>query len=646
MLQRPNVRTFHTIVVGSGCAGLNCADSLYDLGVTDVAIVTEGIRMGTSINTGSDKQTYYKLSTSGCEMDSVYDMAKTYFDCGCMQGYHALTEAASSLRAFYKLITLGVDFPKNEFGEYVGYRTDHDARHRATSCGPLTSRFMAEKLLGSVKKKNIPVFEDRRVIQVLTKDGRACGVLTIDGAGKPELFLTQNVVLATGGPSGIYAASVYPPSQTGSLAIALEAGAEAVNLTEWQYGIASTDFRWNLSGTYMQVLPRFISRDAEGTVREFLPEYLGEDYLSLVFQKGYNWPFCPSKLSGNEQSSRIDLAVYAERQKGREVYLDYTCEPVGYAPDALSKEAEAYLKNSDVISVKTPAARLRAMNERAYRLFLSNGIDLETEPIRIDVCAQHCNGGIACDADYMATTVERLFVCGECAGVFGITRPGGSALNNTQVSSLRAAEKIASYKDTDILSEAQAMQIAAKKLAFLENLANGHLCCADILAQRAALGNKMSRSCAFVRHSESLTEVIDELTSHLRAFSDAEYSTEPALLKELMIDYDLLLSAYAVATAQDAYRKAGLQSRGSFILTDGEMPKLEEIVCEPDKSTVFCLRFDKETQTLSVNSSQVTPIPQSEQWFESVYNRYYRENHTEDRLIAADTAPKTTRPVR
>ena len=55
-------KNYHTLVIGTGCAGFNAADRLYDLGVTDVAIITEGRCMGTSRNTGSDKQTYCQRS--------------------------------------------------------------------------------------------------------------------------------------------------------------------------------------------------------------------------------------------------------------------------------------------------------------------------------------------------------------------------------------------------------------------------------------------------------------------------------------------------------------------------------------------------------------------------------------------------------
>ena len=48
----------------------------------------------------------------------------------------------------------------------------------------------------------------------------------------------------------------------------LEAGAQAVNLQDWQYGLASVQFRWNLSGSYQQVLPG-ISMDREAAAANF-----------------------------------------------------------------------------------------------------------------------------------------------------------------------------------------------------------------------------------------------------------------------------------------------------------------------------------------------------------------------------------------
>ena len=86
----------NTAVVGSGAAGFNAADRLWQLGQHDIVLVTENRAGGTSRNTGSDKQTYYKLTLSGGEPDSVREMADTLYAGRCVDGDLALCEAALS----------------------------------------------------------------------------------------------------------------------------------------------------------------------------------------------------------------------------------------------------------------------------------------------------------------------------------------------------------------------------------------------------------------------------------------------------------------------------------------------------------------------------------------------------------------------
>ena len=154
-----DIYSLNTIIVGSGAAGFNAADRLYTFGQQDIAIITEGIKKGTSRNAGSDKQTYYKISSYGKEKDSIYEMAKTLCKGGSMNGDIALIEAALSARCFYHLVDIGVPFPHNRFGEYVGFKTDYDPLRRATSAGPLTSKLMTEKLQQQVIQKGIKIFD-------------------------------------------------------------------------------------------------------------------------------------------------------------------------------------------------------------------------------------------------------------------------------------------------------------------------------------------------------------------------------------------------------------------------------------------------------------------------------------------------------
>src|SRR5699024_4963022 len=116
------------------------------------------------------------------------------------------------------------------------------------------------------------------------------------------------IAYATVAPAVIYKYSFYPDSLTGAAGRAFESGIKCKNLGEAQYGIASIDFRWYLSGTYQQVLPRYFSTDKDGNdEREFLDEYFSSTgkMLDAIFLKGYQWPFDPKKIE-NEGSSLID----------------------------------------------------------------------------------------------------------------------------------------------------------------------------------------------------------------------------------------------------------------------------------------------------------------------------------------------------
>ena len=120
--------TYNSVVIGSGAAGFNAAGRLHQYGQTDTVIVTERVNNGTSRNTGSDKQTYYKLTLSGSDSDSVREMTASLFAGQCVDGDNALCEAALSVPSFLRLVELGVPFPRNRWGEYIGYKTDHDPR--------------------------------------------------------------------------------------------------------------------------------------------------------------------------------------------------------------------------------------------------------------------------------------------------------------------------------------------------------------------------------------------------------------------------------------------------------------------------------------------------------------------------------------
>ena len=615
---------FEAIVIGSGCAGYNCADWLYDLGVTNIALITESRLAGTSRNTGSDKQTYYKLSLAGDSGDSIGEIERTLFAGGGMDGPTALCEAAGSVPSFLKLCRLGVDFPTNQYGEYVGYKTDHDPCARGTSIGPYTSKRMTEVLEKAVMDKGIPILDGLQAVRLLTDEKGVAGVLCLDRreTNKASFVAIRSpyVVLATGGPAGLYAHSVYPPSQTGSSFLALEAGAAFANLAEWQFGLASTQFRWNLSGTYQQVLPRYISVDREGTEREFLNEFFASptDLLGSVFRKGYQWPFDVRKLQG---SSFLDLLVYRESVVlGRKVYLDFTREPSALTGGfgVLDEEAYTYLKNSNAL-VPLPIERLRRMNPGAIDLYADHGIDIAREPLEIAVCAQHNNGGIRVD-EHWQTTIPGLYAVGEAAGTLGVFRPGGTALNSCQVGGMRAAQHIAEQGDRMPSAHFEAQ--AREALSWAEGLAEA------TRGERSTLGEqesrcreRMSRDFGFLRDLETMEQSLADLAVDVASFEENNRWEKSTELPRLFKNYDSLLMAQAVAGAM-IYTAKAYGSRGSsFVLRGGNFMDREPIPeGEEGRGRVVVLR--KRGEDIALTSEPVKPIPDRELWFETVWKEH------------------------
>lgn len=634
------VYSLNTAVVGTGAAGYNAADRLFSYGQEDIAIITEHVNAGTSRNTGSDKQTYYKLTLAGGEPDSVHEMARTLFEGGCVDGDLALCEAALSAQCFLKLVDLGVPFPRNRYGEFIGYKTDHDPRRRATSVGPYTSRQMTESLQAAVEKKGIRVFDRMQVVKVLGDGKQALGLICLDLSRADDarhrfaLFNCKNIIFATGGPAGMYAQSVYPHGHYGANGLAFEAGVIGKNLTEWQFGLASLKPRWNVSGTYMQSLPRVYSTDAKGQdEREFLNDFYQDRgaLLSNLFLKGYQWPFDVRKAAGG--SSVIDILVYRESRAGRRIFLDYRenpgKQPIDY--EGLSGEAHNYLKSAGAC-FGTPIDRLRHMNRPAVDFYLDKGVDLALEPLEIALCAQHNNGGLGIDC-WWQTNLEGFYAAGEAAASHGVYRPGGSALNAGQVGSTRAAQHIAARRQGEAREEKEFRRLVQGQTERFLAMADAILGGGDTAREdwnRAA--RRMSAAGGAIRDPEGLDRALAQTRQELSHFTETVRAGKPGSLSVALRLREMLICQEMYLSAMSDYIKAGGQSRGSALYSDpGGLkpgPGLPDIFAftlddGSRKGLVQEIRYSPEGPQVSWR--EVRPIPEDDDFFENVW-RAYREH--------------------
>lgn len=638
----------HTAIVGSGAAGLNCAQRLFSRGIKDVVIITDKLGGGTSNNSGSDKQTYYKMSTLGDVSDSPLDMAQALFDGGMMHGDMAYIEALYSLPAFYHLIENGVPFPFNKYGAFVGYKTDHDPKQRATSAGPKTSMYMVKTFLEKIKDLDIPIFNKMMAVKLITlEEGsrkQVAGLVALDLQGKygrvnaPVVFLAENVVMATGGPGELYGLSVYPKGQTGAHGLALQEGVIANNLTESQFGMGSTKFRWNLSGTYQQVIPDYFSMDKTGEKHNFLSEYFVnlKDRCSAIFLKGYQWPFNAHNLD-DFGSSLIDIAVDAEIKKGRKVYLDFTRNPYGkdeiFDLSLLSKEAAYYLQRSQAIQ-KSPYERLKQMNKESIDIYAEHGLDLK-EPLEMAVCFQHNNGGLAVNI-WWESNLSHLFIIGEAAGTHGV-RPGGSALNSGQVGGIRAAQYISNlYREfSDIGAKEKAAFKALKKVyEFIDKTGRNNSGSKFSPTQlKKDIQARMSGSAGFMR-SES--EVKPALTEARNVWKEVENNGLNASPDEIPLAFEvehLALTSRCFLESMADYLDNDGGSRGSFVILDPQGNKS----AEGKKGPLF--RYREENLTLrkkmqqisyhkgrvAISCQKVRPLPEDESWYETTWRDWKKK---------------------
>ncbi len=637
------------LVIGSGAASLAAADRLAAFAAAadpqnvarDIVIATESLSGGTSYNTGSDKQTYYRLSLADRSGDSAYEMADALWRGGAVHGDIALAEAVGSAEAFFHLVSIGVPFPMNEFGGFVGYKTDHDPRQRGTSIGPYTSKVMVERLLSEVRARRVPILEGLHAVSLVAEFGRVYGALFLDESRLSDpsfglrLIVADAVVFGVGGPGGLYESSVYPSVQSGAIGLAIEAGAACVNLTESQYGLASIEYRWNVSGTYQQAVPRYVSVGPDGDEEEFLSPFFPSPGArdSAVFLKGYQWPFDPRKVR-DHGSSLIDLLVHRERLvRGRRVYMDFTRNPSGWNPASLSPEALAYLEKSGATS-GAPLDRLRRMNPIAVEHYARNGIDLSRRMLEIAVCAQHNNGGLAADSWWESVNIDRLFPVGEVNGSHGVYRPGGAALNSGQVGALRAARRIIGAVGRGDAAEAPWRSVAAPRVESLFRVISTALRPAEsaesLDAYECEFRSRMDKHGGIIRVAAEARRAASDAIDQVNRFPSIVVGSRSDLVR-LLRARQLVLAHAAYLDACAAYAEAGGGARGSAIVAGPDGESLDAALdpawnAIPEKREL--LGYLQETRwdgaRFATRWLPRRPIPESDDWFENVW-RAFRE---------------------
>jgi succinate dehydrogenase/fumarate reductase flavoprotein subunit len=281
------------------------------------------------------------------------------------------------------------------------------ACHHYDTTGNMITKVLSKKLRADARiaKHSITAIAD-----LIKQDGRVVGAWGVDYQhGTLVIYRAQQIILCTGGGSGLFYVNDNPPQVTGD-GYVLGFRARVPLL-----GIEMIDFQ------AMCCSPKELFG--------FAPHPTGFINAGAVFRNQQGEEFLKHYFPGTaEKSTRSEviLAMAKEIHAGRAsstggIFMDATKVPM------------------DVIQKQIP---------HVYKTCLHRGIDISKTPLEVAPGSHTWLGGLKIDVDGR-TPVEGLFAAGETAGgIHGGNRIGGSALSASLVYGRRAGKKAAALAKT------------------------------------------------------------------------------------------------------------------------------------------------------------------------------------------------------
>ncbi|HWQ89894.1 MAG TPA: L-aspartate oxidase [Desulfitobacteriaceae bacterium] len=297
-----------------------------------------------------------------------------------------------------ELIRMGAYFDRSNGVLALTREAAHSRRRILHAQGDATGWEIERTLVEETqRRKGILVKEGRFVVDLLENSrGDILGVLIfVTATGKLEAYLTQAVIMATGGCGQVFGFTTNPDVATGDgIAAAFRAGADLMDMEFVQF-----------HPTALQV---------PGFSRFLISEAVRGEGAHLINHKGERFM---ENIPGKELAPRdiVARAIWKEMNNGP-VFLDF--RPIGeqHSLDRFPKIRQTCLEH---------------------------GLDVLNTPIPVAPAAHYMMGGIRTNVDG-ETNLPNLYACGECAcnGVHGANRLASNSLLDGLVFGARIVEKI------------------------------------------------------------------------------------------------------------------------------------------------------------------------------------------------------------
>lgn len=319
------------------------------------------------------------------------------------------------------LLEQGVPFDRDKENNLLHGREAGHSERRIYHVGDQTGAAITQSLITELRTHSqVTIFENHSAINLITQNHHTPGIMPevlgvyvlAEGPGIIHTFLSQAVVLATGGAGKVYRYTTNPSVATGDgVAMAYRAGARIGNMEFYQF---------HPTLLYHSQKNNFLISEAlrgEGAYLR-LPE-TGERFMQR---------YAPEAM---ELATRdvVARAIFCEIENGSYdyVYLD--------------------IRHKD-------KAFLQKRFPEIYRTLLSIGLDLSTDLIPVVPAAHYMGGGILTDVNGK-TDLKRLYAIGETAftGLHGANRLASNSLLEGVVMGRRAA-----LESLSVISEPLSLQ--------------------------------------------------------------------------------------------------------------------------------------------------------------------------------------------
>jgi len=406
------------LVIGSGMAGLSFALKAARHGTVAIITKKEQAESNTNYAQGGVAAVFSKDDSYELHIEDTKKAGA-----GLCHDDSVAFLVSNGPKRVQELIEWGVEFsrqnPPKENQLDLGREGGH-SRNRIVHAKDLTGKVVEQSLLEAIKKHpNIKIFEQHIAIDLITEhhlsldknvssDLHCWGAYVLDESSNTiKRFLSQAVILATGGCGQIYLHTTNPQIATGDgIAMAYRAGAKIANLEFMQF---------HPTTLYHPKANSFLISEAVRGFGGILKTQNG-----IQFMKNYH---SMAELAPRDVVAR---AIDAElKKRGEEyVYLDITH------------------KNSQEIKIRFP---------HIYEKCLQFNIDITNQSIPVVPAAHYMCGGVLTDI-HGRTTIKNLYACGEvaCAGVHGANRLASNSLLEAVVFAHQVYEDVVKKIDTEL----------------------------------------------------------------------------------------------------------------------------------------------------------------------------------------------------